>query len=735
MNDRRQQNIKEYLRQREAQTRILSNIQQATSKMAVTISRAASLFNFSESQLREWEKRGLLQTERPLLSPESKSAEGKSATGHRQYSLQMVSKLAIIKDLIDQGYSPGDIPLDVDQVWREIASSLTTPPLTSPQLAGESSKISALSIDARIENTDKQEFWRYFVTQTLRLSLLLICDDIPNAIAGLVLPLEDRKLAGALNHPGDLKGIGRALVGWQGQNGSFYLFLTDAPTFDFPTDFRLQTLKLDAEQGLAGDRVLDNTFILLKRETRNLVLEPELREVVRRMLILVYQHRSDWEATLDYGARDWLYQAHDLERASHATGDRIFNELLERVIELGGQVDGQDRWHFCALLVPDEANQPVQQQNLIVRAQTRRSSYQIGVTRINSQDTDQTNSITVKAFEGSQIVSMPAGLPGDSMINPPHLRIITSTSEMIAQGRPGGFFQKPPPGEVLHSALAVPVVGDYSISIAVFYIEARDINAFSSTDQRVLRIISRMIEELMMVSSARNQGLGKRAAFLANPAVVDDTFSDFKVEADFITTIDSLLARIQSKEVVWTHRKDELSIIAVDIDHQSDLAMKYGNRIARNLSQQVGLRIRGLVSTITSFELFHISADKYYILLEGMDLDETRSLAKQLQKALAFGEYRIQPLSARPGRAVAAANMLEVPKVTVHMGVSTYTLAKLDELLARYAPHTAIIYVRSLILAGLDAKLERGKLAGGDCIVSWDRGVWDYIVLPQTEQV
>src|SRR5689334_3320794 len=101
MHEHRQQQITDYLQQPEAQMRIREGIQQATSNMAVTISRAASLFNFSESQLREWEKRGLLQTERPLLS-----AEGKGATGHRQYSLHMVSKLAIIRDLITQGYAP-----------------------------------------------------------------------------------------------------------------------------------------------------------------------------------------------------------------------------------------------------------------------------------------------------------------------------------------------------------------------------------------------------------------------------------------------------------------------------------------------------------------------------------------------------------------------------------------------------------------------------------------------------
>lgn len=730
MNDRRQRGIKEYLQQREAQARILENIQQARSKMAVTISQAANLFGFSESQLREWEKRGLLRTERPLLS-----AESKGTAGHRRYSLQMVSRLAIIKDLIDQGYAPGDIPLNIDKLWQEAAGSLSVEGSSPAQLAVESSKIMQLSIDARIENADKQEFWRYFVTQTLRLALLLICEDVPDSVAALVLSLDGRNLAGTLTGPDNLKDVGRSLVGWQGRNGSFYLFLTDAPTFDFPTDYRLQTFKLDDESKPTGDIVLDNTFLLLARGTRHLPVGRALRGVIRRLLDLVYRHRSDWESALGYGIRDWLYQAHDLERGSHVIGDRVFNDLLERVIELGGKTaTGEDRWRFCTLLVPDEVNQPVQRQNLVVRAQTGHSPFHLGVTMIHSQDADQASSTAAKAFEGSQIVSMSSVLPEDSMLNPPRLRIITSTPEMVARGQPGGLFQPPPPGEVLHSALAVPVVGEHSVSIAVFYIEARGANAFSVDDQRILRLISRMIGELLMVSYARNQKLAQSASLLANPAVVDEAFNEFAVEADFIAEIDDLLGRIQRKEEVWTQGKKELSIIAVDIDNQSSVAMKYGNRIARHVSQQVGARIRGHASTVANFRLFHVSADKYYILLEGVNLKEAREVGRELRRLVEIGTYRIPPLSALPNRPAAAESMLEVPNVTIRVGVATYTLAKLDELLRRYEAHTAIIYVRTLILASLDAKLERGKLAGGNCVVSWDGDAWGYVVLPEEEQ-
>ena len=55
MNTQYSQEIKEYLEHKDVQERILRSIEEARSKATVTISRAAKLFGFSESQLREWE--------------------------------------------------------------------------------------------------------------------------------------------------------------------------------------------------------------------------------------------------------------------------------------------------------------------------------------------------------------------------------------------------------------------------------------------------------------------------------------------------------------------------------------------------------------------------------------------------------------------------------------------------------------------------------------------------------
>src|SRR5258708_269129 len=198
----------------------------ARSNATVTISTAAELFGFSESQLREWEKKGLVTTKRETLTQEGR--------GPRQYSPQELDKLAIIKVLIDKGgYSPRLIPPNVDKLWQQVVQAqqkhIPTPDKHLP-------------IDKRVAHGEEEVFWRYFTSQALRLSLLLICEDIPDTVAGLVLPLHRNFFATSVPNPRTLPEIGEALVGWLDLNRSFYTFLDAAPSFEAPSDFRIERL-------------------------------------------------------------------------------------------------------------------------------------------------------------------------------------------------------------------------------------------------------------------------------------------------------------------------------------------------------------------------------------------------------------------------------------------------------------------------------------------------------------
>src|SRR5436309_11838568 len=151
MNEPDIERVRKYLQNKEVQERIQEHMQDARSKATVTISRAAGLFNFTESQLREWEKRGLLKTERTALSKDSKTS-----TGHRQFSSDELDKLALIRELMDQGYTLSEIPQNIDNIWQQI---LVKPQKQLPQMKSQDGRYTYeteyLPIDQRVENVDQ----------------------------------------------------------------------------------------------------------------------------------------------------------------------------------------------------------------------------------------------------------------------------------------------------------------------------------------------------------------------------------------------------------------------------------------------------------------------------------------------------------------------------------------------------------------------------------------------------
>ena len=165
MNDRNIQNIKSYLQNEDVKKRILQNTQRGREEATVTIGRAARLFGFSENQLRDWEKLGLLE---PLRS--------KDVTGQRQYTPDVLDKLAIIKELIEEGgFTPSSIPPDIDKIWASIASE------RDHALRESGNKAEYLYIEQRVEGAYEELFWRHYASHVLRLCLLMICEEIPNA--------------------------------------------------------------------------------------------------------------------------------------------------------------------------------------------------------------------------------------------------------------------------------------------------------------------------------------------------------------------------------------------------------------------------------------------------------------------------------------------------------------------------------------------------------------------------
>src|SRR2546423_186297 len=378
MNDRNIHNIKSYLQTEEVQKRISENMLRRRSEVTVTIGRAAELFGFTENQLRDWEDRGLLTPQR--------------STKQRHYTLADLDKLTIIRELIDAKYAPGDIPLDIDSIWYEIYSPIEQ---VSP-LITDVNRSNHLHIDQRIDRAEKEQFWRYYASQALRLSLMLICEDIPDTSAGLVLPLNQNDTLALVRHPSDLPKVGESLIGWLGLNKSFCMFLDHAPSFEYPTDFRVVSLQAEGE-----DKPKDNTLIIVQRKARPLELSISVVKIIRRLLAPLYGVK-DWHPYFSLGMRDILYLAPDLNSSTNLT-DNTLNGFADMIVHLGGQTNNaQQRWRFCCIMLPENSTLPLQQHSLMVRAQSKNSPHKVGVTTIFTGKYVQ--SLSIRAFQSGRII-------------------------------------------------------------------------------------------------------------------------------------------------------------------------------------------------------------------------------------------------------------------------------------------------------------------------------------------
>lgn len=684
MDDKSLQNIKQHLQDKDAQKRILKNIERARSEITVTIGRAASLFDFTENQLRDWEVKN-------RLTP------NKSAGGQRLYPISELDKLAIIRELLDAKFAPGDIPENIDRIWEVVS------PREGQEVSPAASDGRHLLIDRRVDENDQNVFWQYFVSQVLRISLLLICEDMPDTIVGLVLPLQQSERIYS-HDPKDLQRVGLSLVGWLTRNRTFHAFLDTSPSFEFPSDFRLEHLNMPD-----ANTYPFTPYIVIQRRTRGLTLSSVLVETIYRLLQLVYSEVEHWRPSFQAGMRDYVYQVTDFSRGTYVT-DPVLEGIMNMVVELGGKsTAGKDRWRFCGLLLPEDGTLPIQQRNLVVRAQSKHTPIR------------WSNVVLSKNYPGLSFRAYQSG----HVIYRPDIHI----SDDILANRE---FE-----ETTLSAIAIPVAGENGLAVAALYVASDESGAFSEADQHALRLMTRMIEELLSTYQSRYRVIGKLADLLDNPGIVDLAFSKFRSEDDFINDLDAFLATIQARNDIEPQNRPDPSIkpneavsfIAIDIDNQAALATKYGDQVARNLSREVGLRLRGQLSLHSNpryRQLYHINADSYYIMLVGMPLDEARSLALTLYNQIR-GDYRIDARRIVMGRPVKREDMLELKNVTVRLGVQNYMYAKLKEILKRHPYETAVLDVRALILVNFDESLKKGQVEGGDVIVGWNSDAWGFI--------
>jgi DNA-binding transcriptional MerR regulator len=672
--------IKNLLQEEATQRRIQENIERTRLEARVTIGRASELFNVTEAKLREWDKVGLL---RPVRS--------KDTTGQRQYSLAELSKLAVLRELVDAGLGTADIPINVDEIWREIER-------TGVQQAQEK----RATIDHRVEEAYEQEFWRYYAAHVLELALTLVCEDALNSVAGLVLPLLQKEPAAVVLDSRLLPTLGPCLICWLTLNNTFHTFFEPIPSFEYISDFRVRGLVAVDE-----DEPEDPTYVVVQRKAPQIALSvPEVR-IIRRLLAPLYEYAKDWSNYLGRGFRDVI---HTMSRTDNfGQPDMFMNRLADMIVQLGGLTESSEpRWRFCTILVPDDLRKPFQLESLVVYAQSKLSPHTIGQTSISPESFNL--SLSLRAFQSGRIAYRSTISSEDTVIE------YRSLEEPIA------------------SAVAIPIGAETGTTDAVMYVTSAFSSAFTEEDQGLLRLMGRIIGELLKTYHVRQQTMMKLSDVVKKPELVDPLFSRFASENAFNRDIEELLSHILDRgpsfdirdEVLYhTEEQDEtreaVSFIAVDIDNQSDLANKYGDIPARNLIYALGQRIEEQLKVLfipsADYRLYHIYSDRYYLMLNHVSLTQARQRAQDLQQAMCV-PYKVivHTLSEQ----ITSSDMLiELPPVTVRLAVLSYPYAKLYQVMQRYDKKICIPRMRDDIQQYITAGLNEGQRRGGDQIISW----------------
>ncbi|MGH2493333.1 MAG: GAF domain-containing protein [Ktedonobacteraceae bacterium] len=700
--------IRSHLQQRGAQERIQKYMQDARDRATVTTSRAARLFNFGEQQLRDWEKRQLISTRRVSTGS---SGDGKQTPGHRQFDLDELDKLAIIKELLSGGgFSIGEIPAMVDVIWREVmATEERQAPLLFQQ--GEAVPEEELPIDRHHKNARAKLGWRFYISHALRLSLMLLGEDMPRETIGLLLPLQPDETHLPMTHIDNIRLLGESLVGWLGHSRSTHTMLTRSPHFSYNTDYRIHPLRAmeNSRPIEIADSSHDRTHIIMPREARELTVELEVVEIVRALLKPLYDDREQVRACFGQDMFDVIESSPDLDSTSMYP-DIILDKLAEIIVSLGDSEQGKQRWRFCCILLTRDPSRPLQQRTLVVRAQSSASPHKVGVASVSP--TVEMSSLSLRAYQSGQICYRDTVSPEDSVI---------------------AFHDVE---HNIQSAIAIPVGAEYGEPVAVIYVASEFERAFSALqDRRLLRLLGRMVGEAIKSYQVRRQEVEQLGFILDHPDIVDNVVGTFFSENRFIRDLEKDLHSFEAQRqqvaqpdteaiasdeplVAVQPEKYVLSFIGVDVDHASSYAARYGNNAMRNLYREIAQRIKSeLASTFGMYpesKFYHSYADRFVVVLKNITQEQLISKARLLKKSLDLA-YKVGLLSTQQPPI-----HLEELKTTVRLAVSGYTIDTLERLFDEYKGQNSINKVREAIERSLATELKKGMSDGGDQIRAWN---------------
>jgi hypothetical protein len=394
---------------------------------------------------------------------------------------------------------------------------------------------------------------------------------------------------------------------------------------------------------------------------------------------------------------------------------------------------GRDKgWRFACILTPGNQQLSLSEHQLIVEAVSENApeAYKEKLEKTIIYPTVPVISVSMRAYLGGCICYRHCAVPQDESIFNYDLE------------------------QPLGSCIAIPIGGEEAKPLGVIYLASSQQNAFDEDDQRLLRMIARMAQELLLTYRTRFKVTEQLKLLIEKPALTDQAFDIKGVfsETELIERLERLLQVVWLRDdlkgplseilarddirdrraalLKYFYTNDILTFYCFDVNDQTSLAQKYGEVMTRNLSRELAIRARNKLKTLFSssdFLLCHAYEDRFYVFLGGIPLDEARSKVWTLKKEL-DGVYKIDALRFSIEQPTPL-EMLVRDEITIRIGINCYPAIKLYELMQRPGNKFDPPDIQAAIAAGIRNNFdELLKLGAG--VWSWDPVEWGWIELP-----
>ncbi|MDE3230066.1 MAG: MerR family transcriptional regulator [Chloroflexota bacterium] len=695
------------------------------SNLTTSISEAADLTGLTDAQLRYAESREMLAPNRNNLDP----LAGK---GQRRYTTDDLLRAHLIAFFLSHNYS-----------FAEIATFMSD----NPAVVHDVLQSNDIRLKTAFDNIDAIQFSRFAVPRLAYFALSLIFERDAMANVGLIIParadatdLEQIPQTRAWQPPDiseiasadDLGRLGQTLVAWRRADGPLVTLLTAGNPFDRARQPLLKPLAdvlledspesamarasgilLAYESQVEGELKEAGRALRKRRNGRrdSLRATPDPRKVAVRMACeaqRIFNHRL----ALEHGdeldsAKMQLYAAPEL--INPVLGDALLNQLADTIVHLGGVEDSARwRWRFAAVLTPRNPRAALREQELVVRAQSQLGPHRIGVTTTSPT---RNGGLTYRAFSSGRIVYRDQV----SQLDP-------AVSYIDVEG-------------AIKSAIAAPSVespGDErGRPSAIIYITSLEPERFNADDRLLIRVMGRLIGEIVQTYNSRGHRPAALTDALADPGIVDPFLAEFLSDSDFtreLTLIfDAILDKLAPDQDPSRHQELlSLTLVGLDINDFASIERVRGGTLARMLTKAIGLRamqrIEGSFSRGAERTwLFHMWGDRFYALIRDEDDEVVRRRVGRIQRELS-GDYTLEGDVVAPARTLAtdAPRRQDEARMTVAVRMAGMRLTR-QELRSLVGENSGSA---TEVVAGLARQLENGLRQAREISDGAQRMLW-----------